>query len=270
MANVQHTDSGTTDPQLAPPSIGAHYINTVSGQTWVAHGTARVEDWGSPLPGHALVATGNELALNHKQPITVWRLTPGQFNPVLVLPDITEPGFYEMLLVLENTSGVQLEINMMGSGNTERMDKILRASVSSATVYRFHCWVPLESVGGSNFWTQAERTYHVEGSDYIPRSDNAWLTIAGADRKFSWSFNNTRSADLILKEVGNSSRMDPIVDVELLILNFTGGVVTITVDTAEGYPLKGVTQIIVQPNTGQRYTLTFCRSRWSVASIQEV
>lgn len=270
MANVQHIDTGTTDPQLAPPSIGAHYVNTSTGQSWLAHGTASPEDWGSPLPGHALTVGGNELALNHKQPITVWRVAPGDFNPIVVLPDITEPGFYEMLLVLENTTGVDFEINVISNGNMERMDQILRVAVSSATVYRLHCWVPLESVGGSNFWTLTDRTYHVQGSDYIPKSDASSLTVSGSDRKFVWSFNARTSADLVLKEVGNRNRMDPIVDVELLILNYAPSPVTITIDTDYGYPLKDITQIVVQPNTGQRYTLTFCRNNWSVARVQQV
>lgn len=65
-------------------------------------------------------------------------------------------------------------------------------------------------------------------------------------------------------------RLDPIEDIELLILNYSGGLITMTVDTDIGYPLKDVDQIVVQPNSGKRYTLTFCRDRWSVAKVQDV
>jgi len=275
MANVQHTDSGTTDPQLAPPSIGAHYINTVTGQTWVAYGTARVEDWGSPLPGHALTVpdTVNELVLNPRQPITVWRVKPGTFNPIVVLPEITEPGFYEILLVLENSSGVPVTVDVVAGfnqANLERMDPSLGVAVSSATTYKIHCWVPLVAVGGSNFWSVVQRSYMAFGSDYVKLSNPSSLRISGSARKWALEFTSPRQLDLILTAIGNSMRMDPIEDIELLILNYSGGLITMTVDTDVGYPLKDVDQIVVQPNSGKRYTLTLCRDRWSVAKVQDV
>lgn len=45
MADIQHTVSGEGAPQSPPPSVGAHYTDTVSGAQYLAAGTASVGDW---------------------------------------------------------------------------------------------------------------------------------------------------------------------------------------------------------------------------------
>jgi len=42
---VQHTASGPGAPTSAPPSIGAHYTDTSTGDQYLAKGTASVADW---------------------------------------------------------------------------------------------------------------------------------------------------------------------------------------------------------------------------------
>ncbi|TRO10162.1 hypothetical protein EQ836_23850 [Ectopseudomonas mendocina] len=49
MAEVQHTLSGAGAPSAAPPSIGAHYTDTLTGDQYQAHGTNGPEDWGPSL-----------------------------------------------------------------------------------------------------------------------------------------------------------------------------------------------------------------------------
>ncbi|WP_296285946.1 hypothetical protein [Pseudomonas sp.] len=59
MANVQHIVTGAGAPADAPPSIGAHYVDTTSKRTYVATGTTAAGDWGQPLQTGAFpIVTG--------------------------------------------------------------------------------------------------------------------------------------------------------------------------------------------------------------------
>lgn len=49
MAEVQHVVTGTTAPAAAPPSVAAHYVDTVSGEHYISTGTATAADWGYPV-----------------------------------------------------------------------------------------------------------------------------------------------------------------------------------------------------------------------------
>jgi len=42
---AQHIYSSTSDPSSAPAAIGHHWVNTSSGDTWIATGTSSVGDW---------------------------------------------------------------------------------------------------------------------------------------------------------------------------------------------------------------------------------
>lgn len=50
MATVEHVSSGEGAPDFVPPSLGAHYTDTVTGQQWSAYGTESPADW-RMLPG---------------------------------------------------------------------------------------------------------------------------------------------------------------------------------------------------------------------------
>jgi hypothetical protein len=60
MADVQHTLSGAGTPSAAPPSIGAHYTDTLTGDQYQAHGTSAPEDWGPPLVRQGYAEFGGE------------------------------------------------------------------------------------------------------------------------------------------------------------------------------------------------------------------
>ncbi|MDF3840493.1 hypothetical protein [Pseudomonas citronellolis] len=45
MANVEHVLSGAGAPTAAPPSISAHYVDTVSGAAYISTGTSNASDW---------------------------------------------------------------------------------------------------------------------------------------------------------------------------------------------------------------------------------
>ncbi|MFF6516676.1 hypothetical protein ACET4U_04985 [Pseudomonas aeruginosa] len=45
MATVTHVLSGAGAPPSAPPSVGAHYVNTTNGDQYLAKGTASAADW---------------------------------------------------------------------------------------------------------------------------------------------------------------------------------------------------------------------------------
>ncbi|PTZ73776.1 hypothetical protein DB376_02320 [Pseudomonas aeruginosa] len=48
MATVTHVLSGAGAPTAAPPSVGAHYVNTTNGDQYLAKGTASAADWVKP------------------------------------------------------------------------------------------------------------------------------------------------------------------------------------------------------------------------------
>jgi len=49
MADKQHIVTGAGAPAAAPPSLGAHYINTSTKEHYLATGTASAADWGLPV-----------------------------------------------------------------------------------------------------------------------------------------------------------------------------------------------------------------------------
>lgn len=57
MATVTHVLSGAGAPPSAPPSVGAHYVNTTNGDQYLAKGTASAADWvkqGGSAPSEVL------------------------------------------------------------------------------------------------------------------------------------------------------------------------------------------------------------------------
>lgn len=50
-AGSSDVSSGTTDPVDAPATVGARYVNTTTGQSWIAVGTSSVSDWREVLLG---------------------------------------------------------------------------------------------------------------------------------------------------------------------------------------------------------------------------
>jgi len=55
---AQHVVSAAGPPTEAPPSIGAHYVDTDTGQIYLGNGTASVDDW---LLGGGAGSTGGKL-----------------------------------------------------------------------------------------------------------------------------------------------------------------------------------------------------------------
>jgi len=49
MVDKQHIVTGATAPTTKPPGLGAHFINTATGEHYLASGTASVGDWGEPV-----------------------------------------------------------------------------------------------------------------------------------------------------------------------------------------------------------------------------
>lgn len=60
MANVQHTLSGVGAPTSIPPSVGAHYTDTATGDQYQAHGTSDPADWGPALMRQGYAEFGSE------------------------------------------------------------------------------------------------------------------------------------------------------------------------------------------------------------------
>jgi len=48
---IQHVVEGAAAPSAAPPSVGAHYVNTANGDQYLAKGTESAADWVLQAPG---------------------------------------------------------------------------------------------------------------------------------------------------------------------------------------------------------------------------
>lgn len=61
---AQHVVAAAGPPTEAPPSQGAHYIDTNTGEIYLANGTASVDDWllggGGGVTGGVLYRAGGE------------------------------------------------------------------------------------------------------------------------------------------------------------------------------------------------------------------
>ncbi|QIE86139.1 hypothetical protein [Pseudomonas nitroreducens] len=49
MATIEHLIKGEGAPTMAPPAVGAHYIDTTGRKTYIATGRESAADWGEPL-----------------------------------------------------------------------------------------------------------------------------------------------------------------------------------------------------------------------------
>jgi len=58
---AQHVVTAAGPPTTAPPSIGAHYINSTNGDIYLGNGTASVDDW---LLGGGSGASGGKIYRN--------------------------------------------------------------------------------------------------------------------------------------------------------------------------------------------------------------
>lgn len=56
---AQHVVTAAGPPTAPPPSIGAHYIDSVTGDIYLGNGTVSIDDW--QLGGGAAITTGYEL-----------------------------------------------------------------------------------------------------------------------------------------------------------------------------------------------------------------
>lgn len=97
MAEIQHVVTAAGAPSAAPPSIGAHYIDTLSGASYIATGTATVDDWGNPLAEAGETAQYNSVAtldLSAGVPASfIWLNVPGgTARAVITLPLLSGVG----------------------------------------------------------------------------------------------------------------------------------------------------------------------------------
>ena len=109
MAEVQHVVTGTTAPATAPPSVAAHYVNTVSGEHYISTGTTTAADWGYPVvssvrAGVELTDAGTLALSTAVSRVTVYQTAPATGADFeLALPDIPV-GSVMSFTVLSNTT----------------------------------------------------------------------------------------------------------------------------------------------------------------------
>jgi hypothetical protein len=248
MATVQHIVTGTTNPTSSPPSVGAHYINTSTGQKWCASGTDLVADWGLPLPGAAQISGTDvsEFTLPTDGTVSIWRVT-GALDRVLIFPALQTPGLYTVELIAENVqaSALSLIVAHPDGGGLVNFSN-LPVKPAESKYFKFHCWVGAD---GYPYWTLVE-----SGSLSASYEALTYWTISDATAR-SISFPS-------LSTYYTATR-------DLVIRNDSSSAVTITV-SGNGQPLKDNTSLSVPANSAVMYRLAYYTGsglrRWSIMS----
>lgn len=266
MASVQHIVTGITNPTSSPPSVGAHYINTSTGQKWLASGTNLVADWGLPLPGTAQISGTDvsEFTLPTDGTVSIWRVSAAT-DRVLIFPALQTPGLYEVELILENVQSSAVSVIVAhpdGGGLVNFSDLPVRPAESK--YFKFHCWV---GVDGYPYWTLEDSSSLSASYEAVTEVGNTTIDLVydGAQPLTYWTIPDTvpRSISFSTLKTTYAATRD------LVIRNDAGSAASITVSTS-GRPLKDNTTLNVPANSAVLFRLAYYNGsgawRWSLLS----
>ena len=261
MANIEHTQVAAVNPTAAPPSIGAHYTNTATGQTWLAIGTASVNDWGIPLPGKRRVLLNNsgntDLVVDLYTPLTIWYLT-NDLDHTLEFPG-GPAGYYEVEFILQGNGTKEVAIVTEIDDYYFKIAGPLKLYNSNATYYKFALSVDIYN--GAPCWTQVDmRVLTGPFPMYVTYSGNA-LTLTDRAQTW-WTFSTGADRTLVLPKPNETFAPTIYNEMELVISNSGAVDSTITIDTTPpGLPLKDTPTIVVPG-----YTCLLCRLAYFAGS----
>lgn len=259
MANVNHTLNAAVNPTAAPPSIGAHYTNTVTGQTWLAIGTASVTDWGIPLPGKRRVLlndSGNtDLVVDLYTPLTIWYLT-NDLDHTLTFPS-GPPGYYEVEFILQGNGNREVIVLTEIDDYYFKIPARLKLYNSNATYYKFALEVDIYN--GSPCWTQVDmRILTGPYPMYVSKVDTGTELILTGNPQTLWVLPTAGARTLVLAQLDDEFVVTIYTEVELVVWNVSGAAVTITIDTTgSGLPLKDTPTLEVAAASCVRYRMAY-------------
>ena len=140
MPTVQHIVTATEKPWQAPPSIGAHFINTATGEAWYAAGTATKADWLGPLKYSKpiVLVPGEQTTLEVDPSSTViqWVVANDGVARTIVFPLMAEGFFYELDLFLVNPIAQDVTISVDTNAGIPFTEATLSCPASSKMLYR--------------------------------------------------------------------------------------------------------------------------------------
>lgn len=266
MASVQHIVTGTTNPTSSPPSVGAHYINTSTGQKWCASGSDLVADWGLPLPGAAQISGTDvsEFTLPTDGTVSIWRVT-GALDRVLIFPALQTPGVYTVELIAENVQASALSLIVAhpdGGGLVNFAN--LPLSPADSKYFKFHCWV---GVDGYPYWTLVESVSLSSVYEAVAEITNATVDLVydAVQPLTFWTISDAAARSILLPSLKTYFAATR----DLVIKNDSSSAVTISV-SGNGQPLKDKTSLNIPANSAVMYRLAYYTGsgvrRWSIMS----
>lgn len=276
MSTIQHTVTGTADPQGAPPSVGAHYINTLTGRTWLSSGTSSIKDWGKPLPGKAIIKDYNtpSFDLDMQSPITTIQMErPLDANVeafTVNLPNSYDVGIDETVLILDNTNFAEGRVDFVSPlPDLWRLGvpKSIKVGDQGITYLKF---VRMVNVQGQCYYALVENEVLNDGDKYDGVA-GAIVTLNSQFRKTLWYTDTGRIAEkLILPILETTYPPSMYTEYELLVHDFSGAQQRIQIDVQNGQPLTGYKELVVEPYEAKLFRFSYwvgtAKYRWKLMS----
>ena len=271
MANIQHTQTGATNPTDIPPSVGAHYVNTVTGQRWIAKGIAEPSDWGQPLPGSPVAVPNfvNAYTVDPLLPLAVWTITSGAARS-LIFPVTEVPGLSIVELLIDIGSGQETVIAIdagAGSPILGRTEFVLYPD--SRNYFRFANYVNQYAVSSWQILDETVLNMQADTVRFIPGS---WgeATLTPTPETTLWNIDGNRT--LTLPEIP-LDQFPLFVELNVIFNAKYAGECAITIDPS-GAPLIGHATLTIPADSAQLYKLACFYDNsvyfWSVVSVSNL
>ncbi|WP_268797510.1 hypothetical protein [Pseudomonas huanghezhanensis] len=282
MSSVQHTVTATVNPTAAPPSVGAHYINTATKQRWLSSGIESVNDWGHPLPGTELTLDVAQLSytIDLNVPRIIWPVNPASDYEVKFGPPPEAPGYYEVDLIFQPTIGADLQISMTYDNNwlpglNFDIPDPLYIFSGAPTLVRLGLWVsPFK--GLNPYWRLIENRPLDEakpGYGGGPENQGNMLFLPKKPQTF-WDSSEGFAKRLVLPSFGETFATDLFSKVDLVIRNSAPGTLVVTIDEDLGFPLMGAATLSVPSGVTMLFRLAYfigyAQHSWSLLSTHQL
>lgn len=274
MANIKHTLAAAENPTAAPPSIGAHYTNTLTGARWISRGVATVADWGQPLTGSP-VLVGNdvtEFTVDIAQPSVIWRMTNDSGPRSIIFPLTGEPGLFVVELVIDNSMSWFNTVTIDKGNPFDEKGEILGRTEfmlypNSRNYYKFAYYI---NQSGDPCWRILEETplHMLTPRAWFGAGAEDTLTLGWSPTTTIWPIDGPRT--LILPEIPIAN-LQFFLELQILFNAKFAGECVVTIDTVNGLPLIGHATLTIPADSAVLYKLACFMDNgnyyWSVVSV---
>ncbi|MHC8404291.1 hypothetical protein [Pseudomonas sp. TMB3-21] len=268
MANIQHTQAGSANPLDTPPSIGAHYVNTATGQRWISKGTAAPSDWGKPLPGSPVEVPNSVMdwTVDPLLPSVVWSITGGGARSI-VFPATEIPGLTIVELLIDNANGQETIIDIDAGGGLPILGRTRFVLYpDSRNYFRFACYV---NAYGAATWQILDETALGMQANTVRFIPGSWetATLTPTPQTTLWNIDGNRT--LTLPEIP-LDQFPMFIELNVMFNAKYAGECVITIDP-NGLPLNGHATLTIPADSAQLYKLACFLDNgiyfWSVVSV---